>query len=187
MCCESITQRPRTLVEKICFITELNLQTLETDVACRLQNLNPSQMRPSNLYNMCWQSFKVHLVHSSSAGGIPGAVLSYNHLRQSSRTVLSTAASPASASEEDADARLPAMSLYTARRHFLLFCPFPLMEKQQTLQCCKINIHYSLIYPTKDQLFWHSPIITSQNLLAVVWKIINSMPAKLGNESFFSE
>ena len=122
------TSRPDNLLEQVSSITELSLETLETDMECRLQSWNLSQMRPSHQHNMCWQSSKVHSVPSRLAWGVPEAVLSYNHLCQSPCSAFTAAA----ATEEDAEARLSAAPRWCSGAFSLLL---PLAEKQKkTLQ-----------------------------------------------------
>lgn len=147
--------RLNKLVEKVCSVIELSRawrawrpwrQTSSVDSKTGIY------LMPSNLYNMCLQSYKVHLVPSSSARGVPGAASSYNHLCQSSCTALTAAMSPASAREEDAEAQQPTMSLYAALGHFPLFCPFPLTEKQKkTLPYCKYKVHSGCTYCISKQ------------------------------------
>lgn len=112
---------------------ELSLGTPETEVQCRLQNWNPSQTKPSTSLNMSWHSYKVHLVPSSSVEVHQGrlqVIICASHCAQRSLQQR-----PQPHSEEDAEAWLPAMSLYAALRRFLssFFPLFPWQNKQKNL------------------------------------------------------
>lgn len=103
---------------KTCSVTELR-HPGDRGRGVRTPNWNLSLTRASVLYNMSWHSYKVHLVPSSSARGVPGDASTY-HLCQSSCSLLTAAASPASAVEEDT-VWLTACIVFSGAFSFLFF------------------------------------------------------------------